>query len=60
MNTLIMFIFYEFYLEYEAMESYVAQSEDELGLSVGERVTVLHKSLDGWWKIRCPFKKNTS
>lgn len=38
--------------EYEAMECYIAQSEDEIALSVGEKVTVVYKSMDGWWKIR--------
>lgn len=46
-------VFYFYFLtEYEAMESYVPQSEDEVGISVGEKVTIVHKSMDGWWKIR--------
>ena len=39
--------------DYEAMESFVPQSEDEIGFEVGEKVEVLHKKMDGWWKIRC-------
>lgn len=34
------------------MESYMAQSEDEIGLFLGDKVTVVRKSMDGWWKIR--------
>ena len=45
-----------FILEYEAMESYIPQSEDEVGISIGEKVTIVHKSMDGWWKIRYDIK----
>ena len=38
--------------EYEAMESYSAQSEDEVTFKTGDTIQVLSKSLDGWWKIR--------
>ena len=38
--------------DYEAMESFVPQSEDEIGFEAGEKVEVLHKKMDGWWKIR--------
>ena len=34
------------------MESYIPQSEDEIGLSAGDKVVVIHKSMDGWWKIK--------
>ena len=39
--------------DYEAMESFVPGSEDEIGFEAGEKVKVLHKKMDGWWKIRC-------
>jgi hypothetical protein len=42
--------------EYEAMESYSAQSEDEVTFKTGDTIQVLSKSLDGWWKIRCNNK----
>ena len=38
---------------YEAMESYVPQNEDEVGFMTGDKIEVLSKSMDGWWKIRC-------
>ena len=38
---------------YEAMESYVPQNEDEIGFNTGDKIEVLSKSMDGWWKIRC-------
>ena len=38
--------------EYEAMESYSAQSEDEVTFKTGDTIQVLSKSLDGWWKIK--------
>ena len=34
------------------MESYSAQSEDEVTFKTGDTIQVLSKSLDGWWKIR--------
>ena len=34
------------------MESYSAQSEDEVTFKTGDKIQVLSKSLDGWWKIR--------
>ena len=38
--------------EYEAMESYKAENEDEVGFKSGDRIEVLSKSMDGWWKIK--------
>ena len=38
---------------YEAMESYVPQNDDEVGFMTGDKIEVLSKSMDGWWKIRC-------
>ncbi len=40
------------YTVYEAMESFSAESEDEVGFKAGERIHVISKSMDGWWKIR--------
>lgn len=40
------------YAVYEAMESFAAENEDEVGFKAGERVHVISKSMDGWWKIR--------
>ena len=37
---------------YEAMESFAPENEDEVGFSAGERLHVISKSMDGWWKIR--------
>ena len=37
---------------YEAMESFSAENDDEVGFRAGERIHVIHKSMDGWWKIR--------
>ena len=37
---------------YEAMESYFAENDDEITIKAGERVEVVSKSMDGWWKIR--------
>ena len=34
------------------MESFSAESEDEVGFKAGERIHVISKSMDGWWKIR--------
>ena len=43
---------YFVYAVYEAMESFSAESEDEVGFKAGERIHVINKSMDGWWKIR--------
>jgi hypothetical protein len=40
------------YAVYEAMESFSAESEDEVGFKAGDRIHVINKSMDGWWKIR--------
>ncbi len=37
---------------YEAMETYFAENDDEVTMKAGERVEVIGKSMDGWWKIR--------
>ena len=37
---------------YEAMESFAPENEDEVGFAAGERLHVISKSMDGWWKIR--------
>ena len=37
---------------YEAMETYVADGDDEVGFRAGDRIEVITKSMDGWWKIR--------
>lgn len=34
------------------MESFSAENEDEVGFRAGERIHVINKSMDGWWKIR--------
>ena len=34
------------------MESFSAENEDEVGFKAGERIHVINKSMDGWWKIR--------
>jgi hypothetical protein len=40
------------FLVYEAMDNYFAQNDDEIEVSVGDKVTVMHKNMDGWWKIK--------
>ena len=37
---------------YEAMEGYTPISEDEVGFRAQDRIIVIAKSMDGWWKIR--------
>lgn len=37
---------------YEAMEAYIPTSEDEVGFNAQDRIKVIAKSMDGWWKIR--------
>ena len=37
---------------YEALENYIPQSEDEVGFKAGDKVEVIAKSMDGWWKIK--------
>jgi len=37
---------------YEAMETYIPVSEDEVGFQAQDRIKVVAKSMDGWWKIR--------
>lgn len=34
------------------MESYFAENDDEITMKAGDRVDVISKSMDGWWKIR--------
>jgi hypothetical protein len=40
------------FIVYEAMESYYAENDDEITFKAGDRVDVISKSMDGWWKIR--------
>ena len=44
---------------YEAMEEYSPVSEDEIGFKVHDKIKVIAKSMDGWWKIRSAIKPDT-
>lgn len=37
---------------YVTIKAYTAVEEDEVSLSEGEAIEVIHKLLDGWWVIR--------
>uniref|UniRef100_A0A1A7WLU3 Neutrophil cytosolic factor 1 n=2 Tax=Iconisemion striatum TaxID=60296 RepID=A0A1A7WLU3_9TELE len=37
---------------YMTNQAYKAEEEDEISLSLGETVEVIHKLLDGWWVVR--------
>uniref|UniRef100_A0A1A8G0B1 Neutrophil cytosolic factor 1 n=1 Tax=Nothobranchius korthausae TaxID=1143690 RepID=A0A1A8G0B1_9TELE len=37
---------------YITNQAYTAEEEDEISLSLGETVEVIHKLLDGWWVVR--------
>ncbi|XP_058141940.1 neutrophil cytosol factor 1 [Dasypus novemcinctus] len=37
---------------YVAIKAYTAVEEDEVSLSEGETIEVIHKLLDGWWVVR--------
>lgn len=37
---------------YVAIKAYTAVEEDEVSLSQGETIEVIHKLLDGWWVVR--------
>uniref|UniRef100_A0A8C6L9Y0 Neutrophil cytosolic factor 1 n=1 Tax=Nothobranchius furzeri TaxID=105023 RepID=A0A8C6L9Y0_NOTFU len=37
---------------YVTNQAYKAEEEDEISLSFGETVEVIHKLLDGWWVVR--------
>lgn len=37
---------------YVTIKAYTAAAEDELSLSEGEAIEVIHKLLDGWWVVR--------
>lgn len=39
-------------LEFEVMDTYKTENDDELELSPGDKVVVLSKNMDGWWKIK--------
>ena len=43
---------HSFHTGYEALENYIPQSEDEVGFKAGDKIEVITKSMDGWWKIR--------
>ena len=34
------------------MDTYRAENDDEIELFPGDRVVILNKSMDGWWKIK--------
>ena len=42
-------------LEYEVMDTFKAENEDEIELYPGDKVVILSKSMDGWWKIKYVF-----
>ena len=35
-----------------AMESYAAENDDEVGFKAGDKIEVVNRNMDGWWKIR--------
>ena len=37
---------------YITNNAYKAQAEDEISFETGVVVTILQKSLDGWWRVR--------
>lgn len=37
---------------YISIKAYTAVEEDEMSLSEGEAIEVIHKLLDGWWVVR--------
>lgn len=37
---------------YVVQKSYTAVEEDELTLTEGDTIEVIHKLLDGWWVVR--------
>ncbi|XP_065835652.1 neutrophil cytosolic factor 1-like isoform X4 [Oscarella lobularis] len=41
---------------FEAIFDYTATHEDELTLTIGDRITVVEKQDDGWWKGECKTK----
>lgn len=40
------------YTVYEAMETYFAENDDEITMKAGDKVEVISKSMDGWWRIK--------
>lgn len=38
------------------MENYTPENDDEVGFKAGEKIEVVHKNMDGWWKIRSDMK----
>lgn len=34
------------------METYFAENDDEITIKAGDKVDVINKSMDGWWKIK--------
>ena len=39
-----------------AMESYAAENDDEVGFMAGDKIEVVNKNMDGWWKIRSAMR----
>ena len=37
---------------YVTIKAYAAVEEDEVSLSEGDAIEVIHKLLDGWWVVR--------
>jgi len=48
----ILFVFFHIDEMYVVNATYVGKGKDELSLEQGSFVTVIEKSLTGWWKVK--------